>query len=182
MPVSILTPDPADAVNAAAERAGWPLRCTSLLEFERPELNLLRDIWRAKAEGDAVPFRAAFDARDLKPVLRCLSILQRVNDSGRPRYRMRLMGSDIVARFGEGTGRFLDQDIPPEILPRWTLAYDTVLQSARPLRFLSRFAVPKVSYLAGESFVAPLRDAAGAVTMVLTGLYFRSKVSDEALD
>ncbi len=120
------SPDPADAVNAFAAEQGWPFRASSVLAFERPELNQLRDLWHEKAAGRPMPHRSDFDLRSLKPVLPNIVILQRVHDSDRWRYRIRLMGSELVRLMGEGTGRFLDQAIAPESLPRWLAVYEAV--------------------------------------------------------
>jgi len=170
--------DPAWALNRRAQAEGWPFRCDSALEFERPELNALCGIWRSIAAGKGVPSRADFDARTLKPFLRNIAIVERVFfDAGKSRYRSRLTGSAIVEVAGENTGHFLDEHIPPEFLPRWTNAYDAVLDSGTPMRFVSDFRVPQLVYLDGESLAAPLANAHGNIALVLTSTYFKPKRS-----
>ncbi|MEJ0044701.1 MAG: hypothetical protein WDM81_21875 [Rhizomicrobium sp.] len=46
--------------------------------------------------------------------------------------------------------------IPPDRLKRWIAGYDAVLEGGVPMRFLSYFEIPRVSYLNGESFYAPV--------------------------
>lgn len=168
--------DPAWTLNRKAQSEGWPYHCDTALEFDRGELNEMRDVWRGLAAGKRAPSRTDFDARTLKPFLRNISILERVPvDHAVWRYRTRLSGSAIVEVAGEHTGAYLDEHIPPEFLPAWTSAYDTVLDSATPMRFVSDFRIPKLAYLSGESLLAPLADGHGGLTLVISCLYFRPK-------
>jgi hypothetical protein len=169
------TIDPAAALNRRAQAEGWPFRCDTQLEFERPELNALRDLWRSLAAGNVAPSRADFDARTLKPFLRNIAIIERVVTADKWRYRARLTGSAIVEIAGDNTGRFFDQCIAPEFLARSTVPYDTVLDSGTPLRVVSSFELPLLSYLGGESFFAPLADTHGVLTLVLTCVYFKPR-------
>lgn len=172
--------DPAEAVNALAERQGWPFRCSMEMTFARPELNRLRDVWYEKAARRPIPYRSDFDPRTLKPVLRNIVIVERVCGHGRTRLRLRLIGSEISALFGEHTGRHLDEAVPPALLPRWETIYDAVLDSGRPLRVVSNYDHPRVNYLSGESLIAPMLDAGGNPTMLLICAYFRR--TKETLD
>lgn len=168
--------DPAYALDRRAEAEGWPFHCDSRLEFDRPELNGLRDIWYGLAACKGVPSRADFDARKLKPFLRNISILERVFvGSNKWRYRIRLMGSAISDIAGDATGNFLDQQLAPDFLRIWTSAHDAVLDSGIPMRFVSDFRVPQLSYLEGESLLTPLADSRGHLTLLLSCLYFVPK-------
>ncbi|HWD29145.1 MAG TPA: PAS domain-containing protein [Rhizomicrobium sp.] len=149
----------------------------TLLEFDRPELNQLRDVWREKARATGgLPSRADFDARTLKPFLRHVSIVERaINPAGRESYRFRFYGSALAQRFGEQTGQFLEMSIPPDRLPLWIAGYDRVLAADGPLRFVSRFEIPRISYLNGESFSAPLSNNGRKPNTVLACTYFTPK-------
>jgi len=173
--------DPAGVVNAYATEQGWPLRGSAVLEFDRPELNQLRDIWLEKAAGTPIPYRSDFDARTLKPMLRNVVILEHVEDGGRWRYRIRLMGSEISRLMGEGTGRFLDECVSANTLPRWLIAYDAVMEAQVALRFLSRYEAQRVRYLTSESFIAPMLDARGNPTLLLSCAYFQSRSTEREL-
>lgn len=172
--------NPVDALNAYAAAQRWPFRGSTVLDFERAELNQLCEVWRAKAAGGHLPYRRDFDARALKPVLTNLVILERVFEDGARRYRVRLMGSELVRVMGEGTGRYLDQTIPQEGLTHWYVVYDTVLDAQTPFRFVTRFGAERVSYLTSESFVAPVLNAAGEPTMLMSCAYFQSKAAEPA--
>jgi len=168
--------DPAEAINRRALAENWPFACDGVLCFEQNELNALSDIWFSLAAKKGVPSRADFDARILKPFLRHIGIVERVMiDASKWRYKTRLSGSAIVEIAGDQTGRFLDEYIPAAFLPRWSSVYDAVLDGRAPLRVAGAFELPKLAYLNGESLVAPLVDARGNTSLVLSCLYFTPK-------
>jgi hypothetical protein len=146
------------------------------LAFERAELNALRDIWKQKNAEKGFVTRADFDARTIKPYMRNLSILDVLwqPDSSR-RYRYRYFGSAIVEVFGEHTGHYIEEFIPPDRMARWTAGHDLVVLSGRPLRFCINYSSPQISYLSSESLVLPLSDETRKVTMLMCFLYFGPK-------
>jgi len=158
------------------------MRADTTLKFDCPELNALRDVWNEKAKAaGGLPSRADFDARALKPFLRHVSIVERAtHPSGRASYRYRFYGSALAQRFGEQTGQFIELSIPPERLKRWIAGYDAVLEGGVPMRFLSYFEIPRVSYLNGESFSAPLANGDRKPTTVLAATYFSPKAMSQA--
>ncbi len=180
--VPVFEPDPVDALIARASREGWPATYSKSLVFRRPELNTLLKIWREKAGHRLAPRRNDMDARALKPVLRRITIVERVNEHNRCRLRSRLVGSDIAHRFGDHTGRFLDEFIPAHLLPRWSDVYDAVIDACCPIRVWAPFDHPRVSYLTGECLLAPLLDESGDSNLLLTATYFfrRGKDCDNA--
>jgi hypothetical protein len=168
--------DPVGALNALAIAMGWGTRCYEDLDFVQPELNALRDVWRTKALAIGPLSRTDLDARLLKPFLPHISLIERAAEpSGAARYRMRLCGSEIVRRFGEQTGRFVDDFIPAKLLPRWTASTDAVLGCIAPLRLVSRFEAPQVSWLDGETFAAPLANGGAPPDTIFTATYFAKR-------
>lgn len=169
--------DEADRLSALSDREGWSMRADTKLHFDAPELNALRDVWREKARASGgLPSRADFDARALKPFLRHISIVERaLNPAGHMSYRYRYFGSALTGRFGEQTGQFIEMSVPSDRLERWIAAYDSVLDAAGPMRFLSYYEIPRVSYLNGESFSAPLSNDGKKPTTILSCTYFTPK-------
>lgn len=155
------------------------MRADTKLNFDAPELNAMRLVWEEKSRAaGGLPSREDFDARTLKPFLRHVSIVERaVNPGGRQSFRYRYYGSALTQRFGEQTGQFLEMSVPPDRLARWIAAYDAVLEAGRPMRFLSYFEIPRVSYLNGESFSAPLANGGRKPTTILACTYFTPKVA-----
>jgi len=172
--------DPVALYNAHAEAEGWSTRCFSACDFQTPELAALFAIWREKGR-ERWPRRADFDARTLKPFLRNIAILERHEADARVRYRLRYFGTDFVRLFGEQSGRFVDEFLPPANLPRWTLAYETVLLAHAPLRFIANFSMPQISFLKSESFSVPLAAESGAPPLLLTAMYVSPKSEPAAL-
>jgi hypothetical protein len=171
--------DPAERLNATSKKEGWSMRADTTLNFDAPELNALRDVWNEKVKATGgLPAREDFDARTLKPFLRHVSIVERaINPAGRQSYRFRFYGSALTQRFGEQTGQFIEMSIPPDRLQRWMAGYDAVLDGGKPIRFLSYFEIPRVSYLNGESFSAPLSNGARKPNTILAATYFTPKAA-----
>jgi hypothetical protein len=173
-----------EANNAAwdldrkARAEGWPFRCDATLDFGRRELNALRDLWKARAVGKIAPSRADFDARSLKPYLRHILIIERVFvGPDRWRYRTRLAGTALTEIIGDHTGKFLEEQLPLELVPRWSSVYDAVLDGAQPLRLIADFELPQLSFLRGEALIAPLSDRSGRLTLMFGCIYFAPKPS-----
>src|SRR5580698_2446683 len=168
--------DAAEILNAKAVAEGWPLQCDSTLVFDRPELTMLRDVWRSRAAKVGLPTRNDLGADALKSVLRHLSMLERVIDAERgSRYRILHMGGYLAAVMGEKTGSFIDENIPAQLLPRWTTPFDTVLETRTPLRVISNFEHEKLDYATGESFLAPLSSETGEANLLMSCLYIKPK-------
>jgi hypothetical protein len=170
--------DPNDRIadfNARAEAEDWPVRCDNSCAFDAPELASVFELWRSKAENDCVPSRDAFDLRSLKSSARIVTIVQRVEEDGQRRFRMRLVGSGVTRIFGESTGRYLDELVPPPLLPSWLAGYDLVLSQSGPLRFESWFRIPGADLFRGESFCAPVCSPDGEPDMVLGASSFTLK-------
>jgi len=168
--------DAADMLNAKAREEGWPFECDSKLVFDRPELAMLRDVWRSGAAKVGLPTQSDFGVDALKSVLKHLSIMERVIDPQLgSRYRVLHLGSYIAAVMGDKTGTFIDENIPKELLPRWTIPFDTILETRTPLRVLSRFEHEQLDYATGESFLAPLLSETGEANLLMSCLYIKPK-------
>jgi hypothetical protein len=162
--------------NTAAAQRGWAGLCYSDLAFERCELAAVAALWHAKAEGRAIPPRSDFDARVLKPYLTNMTILERVADAaGQRRFRARLHGTGLARFAGDSTGRFLEEQIPGLLCEGYHALYSFVLDEARPARVLWDYQIPAISYLKGESFVAPLSARDGSASLLLSVTYTRAK-------
>jgi hypothetical protein len=169
--------NPIVRLRQRAREAGWGVELDETLQFERPELKHLYDLWRLKAAAlNDLPTRADLDARMLKPFLRHLTIVERAPDAdGKPHFRFRLQGSALVQHFGEQTGKLLENSIPPGIVEAWNTGYDALLKAKKPVRVLTFYQMPSVDYLTGESFSVPLGNPGGTPTSVLTVTYFRPR-------
>jgi len=149
------------------------------LDFERAELNAIREIWREKSKGKGHATRADFDARTLKPYLRNMLILDVVEqENGTRRYRYRYMGSSLVEVFGEQTRRFVDEFIPSDKMARWTAGHDLIVLSGRALRMVVNYTSPQINYLGSEGIFFPLVDETERVVHVMGFNYMRSRTAE----
>jgi hypothetical protein len=164
------------AFNQAAADSGWASRCFSDLAFSRCELAAVAALWHAKADGRAMPARSDLDARLLKPYLTNMTILERVtDDAGRKRFRPRLHGTGLTHFAGDGTGRFIEDQIPAADVEGYRALYSFLLDEGVPARVVWDYQLPAISYLKGESFVAPLRANDGSASLLLSVTYTQAK-------
>lgn len=167
--------------NIRARLEGWPSVCDASLAFQRMEFRLLLATWHDFGDEDHLPSRRALTPHKLKSLLRNIAIYEKVTN-GKVRYRVRVMGSAFADIMGDMTGRFLDEAVPEEHLPRWHAALDTVLEAGAPLRFVSRADTACKSHLSGEYFQAPLLDDDGAPTLILAGGHFAARKWSDITD
>ncbi len=169
---------PWDAFNTRAGREGWAVVCDAGLSFDSPQLAELLAIWRQAAGTRRMPMRADFTARVLIRHLKSISLVERVKaGDGSRRYLFRMIGRDQLRGGIDGTGKHLDEVIAPGFIASWNAAYDMVMDSATPVRFLSNFRALDLEYLAAESLVSPLGDATGAPWGLLTSTVFTPRVT-----
>jgi hypothetical protein len=122
-----------------------------------------------------VPDRARFDAKTLKPFLPNVTIIERERAGVSVSYRFRLIGTEIARLFGEKTGERLEDAVPPSFAERWSSGYETVLKVRGPVRAETHFELPQVSYLDGETFLAPLRSTSGEIDLILAATYLSTR-------
>src|SRR5258708_3004416 len=113
--------DPLLALRPQSDLFGWGGQFEYATSFEHPKLNDVLASWLERARG-GIPSRADFGMRTLKDVLPPFWMFEKVGRGEMARYRCRRMGTEIAAAFGDMTGKYLDEAIPGELVPRWTTA------------------------------------------------------------
>ena len=171
--------DPASAINAKAKAEGWPFRCDPELEFNRDDLNLLRDTWLSEATPSPMSERTLFDIQALKGLHRRITLIERISqDSGPARYRVKYQGSYLAALMGSNIDKYVDEHIPPYLLPRWHTVFDTVMDSGAPIRLVIDFEFARLNFASAEGFIAPLSNGAGKVNLMLIAMYIKPRETD----
>ena len=145
----------AKAFNQRALSNHWHMACDPTLAFAEPYYTDILQTWRDKAGGRKMPARSQMTARDLKPYLRNLLLVQREEDS---RYRWRLIGTSMTDICGHNTGKLFDDSVPPQHLERWNGVCNMILESEQPWRFLGRVHIKDREYLRAENLYMPLSD------------------------
>ncbi|HEY4116051.1 MAG TPA: PAS domain-containing protein [Rhizomicrobium sp.] len=158
--------------NDAAKAAGWAALCDANLAFGDPRFDPLVTIWHEAAAQGRLPRRPELGPRTLKLLLKNIAIYERAVAGGTVRYRVRLMGTAFADVMGDLSGKFLDEAVPPQHLPRWHAALDAAIAAGAPLRFMSRSDTTAKSYLVAEYFEAPLVAEDGSVSLILAAGYF----------
>jgi hypothetical protein len=151
------------AFNAQAAARAWPFTVAPAQGFEKAELNAAAALWRGKAAGRAMPLRDDMTARVMKPFLTNMTLLENSQD----RYRVRLHGSVLARYSGDHTGKYLEE-FAHDGLAAYVALYDLVRGTGAPLRVISQYKAPELSYLTGESFVAPLARADDTMVLSIT--------------
>ena len=167
----------ARALNRKAVQQSWHHFCDPTLAFVDPGYEQLLKLWRTKAGNRKMPSRSDITPRDLKDILRNVFMLERVSQHP-PRYRWRLGGTGLVDVLGENTGKFLDESIPREHLPRWVECADMILEGGQPLRFLGRVHISGREYLDAENLYVPLANDNGEPSFILAQCRYTPRRSE----
>ena len=158
----------ADDLNTVAKRYRWPMLCDPTCRFIYPEHYELLSLWRGLAGASGIPYRRELTARLLQPYLSSVALYERVDGAdGTRRYRVRLLGSKLVQIFGELTGKFLDEAVPEEYVPRWHALPEVTLGTGAPVRLLIRSDTFDKAHMVAEYFCAPLRAEDGEAKLVV---------------
>lgn len=165
----------AKELNALASARGWDVHCDSALEFQHESLKAMRELWRTKRAA-RLPARSEFSMRELKTFLPHLTVLDIVaTPDGHKRYLHRYVGMQIVAYFGEMTGRHIDEILPPALLPKTLTYFDAIAASGQPLRIVTNFEFSPVNYLQCEMFVVPLAEDGVTPDKLMSLSYFATR-------
>lgn len=167
-----------NALNARAKAAGWGIVAGPAEGFEHPPLNDAAALWREKAAGRDIPARADMTARAMKPFMPQMTLIERLDDGGMQRYRIRLHGSVLARYSGDATGKWLEDVVDQQRIGSFIALYDTVIALRMPLRIATRYQAPELDYLDGESFVAPLSVPTCTTPLILSVTYAKPRKDD----
>jgi hypothetical protein len=156
----------ADDYNKKAKTNDWAALCDASVTFSHPDLRRLLGLWRKQAKG-GIPLRRDMTRRVLRGFLQDIAICERVLEGGERRWCVCQQGAWFAQILGDFNGRFLDEVLEPELLPRWQVALDATLADRVPLRFLGRTDTNAMSFLNGEYLVAPLLADDGSASFIL---------------
>lgn len=170
-----------DAKNAAfrfnqrARAENWNAYSKPDLKFCNPAMNGLLARWHEKARH-GLPKRSDFPPQEMKSLLKLASIIERIDEEGRTRWRFRLMGTGLCQMLGDFTGKHLDDVLSGEFLDRWSFVNECALLNRTHLRLVVHYALPRIDYLSGQSLVMPLADENGEARFLFSCSYVRSKL------
>ena len=169
--------DAVAAFNALSARENWEQQCDPTLTFAHSDFPVMLDIWKKQADGKPMPMRRSMTPRALKGFLPRVAINERVSIHP-PRFKWRLMGTQVAQVLGERTGKYMDEDAPPRQVARWNASLDLVLRTARLMRFCGRVLANNKTFLASELLFMPLSDDTGAPCFVMGFGHYALEIGD----
>jgi hypothetical protein len=131
------------------------------LSFQQKETAALHDAWKRLSKDGQIPYRRDFDPRDHVALLPHIFMVEST-EGPRPRYRYRLVGTNIVETVGrDATGMWVDELYRdnPEIIA----GFNELLAKGRPVRTFGRVTWIGKEYLSYESGIFPLRTDDGRI-------------------
>lgn len=134
--------------------------------------------WRSKAPEGRLPGRRDIDPLDVPDLLPWLTLVDVVWEQERLRLRCRLVGTEVVARFGRDiTGLYAEQAYPEDYLAQALETYGAIIETRRPQ--LSRHQIPIEGreYAEYDRLILPL--AADGDTVDMFVIFFAFDVRDD---
>jgi hypothetical protein len=97
--------------------------------------------WRSKASEGRLPGRRDIDPLEMPDLLPWLTLVDAIWQGPRLRLRCRLIGTEVVTRFGRDiTGLYAEEAYPEDYLAQVLETYGAIIESRRPQ--LSRHQIP----------------------------------------
>lgn len=139
-------------------------------DIRSERLRRLFDYWEGKKAARKLPARAMLDPVDFPYALANVALVDVLRDP--PRFRFRVVGTEIVARDGTDlTGKYTDDHPLPEYRALLRQAYDDVVASAQPAVH-RRERVMDGKLRQYEVLYLPLAADGATIDMLLVGIDF----------
>ena len=131
------------------------------LAFQNKETAALYEAWRQLGGDKGIPYRRDFDPRDHVALLPHMFVIEATDDP-EPRFRYRLVGTNIVETTGrDATGTWVDElySSTPDVID----GFRALLIPGRPIRTFGKLTWVGKDYLSYESGIFPLLTDDGRV-------------------
>ena len=137
--------------------------------------------WRSRRRENAIPLRRDIDPIEMPlRILPNLFIYEREVDD---RFRCRLFGSELCAKFAEdATGRYLDQMLPDGARARRLEIFSTVLDQQRPTIYVGRLVATRREWLSFRRLLLPVSSNGHAADLLFGMVIFPSVREGEPFD
>ncbi len=134
-----------------------------------PRFRRLADYLAAKAPPGKLPGRQHIDPIELRDLLPWLMLVDVVREAdGAHRYRIRLVGTEVVAIQGsDGTGKFVDAILTAEEGAAVIAGYDEILRSKEPQYRKAVVATPGRDHVPYQRIAFPLASDGEHVDMLM---------------
>ena len=145
------------------------LEFTADLPSSHPKLDALLEFWRSQHNGDELPQKSQFRARNLLPWLPHIAMIDAIGEP--PRFRVRVIGMACVRLAGaDYTGRWVDECVAPEDREKTLQPYRESLKTGQPTRSNAVY-LKDFGRLIVNRFYLRIADEKGVSSSILTALY-----------
>jgi hypothetical protein len=144
--------------------------------FEDPRVRRFHDYWLSKCRPGRLPARADIDPVEIPDLLPWIMLIDPVAGPDGTRFRMRLIGTGLVARAGrDATGNFYDELFSKRDVARFAAIYNEVIRSGRPHHFHSDVDINRLEgreHIRYERLLCPLASDGKTVDMLVAIVAF----------
>ncbi len=153
-----------------------PIDIDPALAFEREPNKLAFAYWQACCAGRPMPVRADLDPGAMKKFTPHIGLVEPRPYGAGTGYFIRRAGTRWEDVYGAMTGKYLQDFLPPHLVPAWNDVFAGVVTDAKPIRLTTQVDFQNKTWLAIELMVAPLGEH-GIVNMLLTSFVSWSKTA-----
>lgn len=141
--------------------------------IKAPEIRLAYEYWLKKRANNEMPSVEDIDILDLVATIGAISLIDVVDQT--PRFRLRMVGSNIVKRYGNDlTGQYIDQ-IEDEVARNKLLSsYGKTFMIAKPF-WIERNIFEEGQVYVHECLILPLRGNSNKVVRLMSILHWPEK-------
>lgn len=146
--------------------------------FRHPLLRDAYAYWRLRCGDRDMPSRADLSPGEMRAFLSHVGLVEVREGTNGIEYSIRLSSTKWESVYGSMKGRILADFLPPEVEERWRMAFDSVRESAKPMRVCAPVLLTRKRWLTCELLVAPLSEDSVVVSTLF--VVFTSRPRDEA--
>jgi hypothetical protein len=138
--------------------------------FDNARLRQFYEYWLGKGRNGRLPGRQDIDPVQIPELLPWMILVDPVPADSRVRFRIRLVGTGIVARAGrDATGKWYEELFAPRDVERFTEIYAGIMASGQPHHFRSDYDIERLQgreHIRYERLLCPLATDGQTVDML----------------
>src|SRR5690242_6841967 len=160
---------PPNNIDGAAEPLSAPLALVDFFATEDserfPHLRLAFEYWQRKSPAGKLPGRQHIDPVEMSAFLPHVALIEVERSNATPRFRLRVVGTDIVNEVGrDDTGRYLN-DMPEAVTMVARLT--ELLDRREPYYMTEALMLPRRDHIVLHRVVLPLASDGKTIDMIL---------------
>jgi hypothetical protein len=115
--------------------------------------------WRSKVPEGKLPARSDIDPVDIPALLPWITLVDVDWSNGQPRFRLRLVGTAVVERFGRDvTGMWFEEAYRGDILKRQDAVYSEAAEGSCPVADSQGAPIEGKEFIISHRLILPLAD------------------------